>query len=186
MTAKLCVFCVALSVIAGYGADFNLGTRGMLSVTVPEDWSVNGKPANRPDGIAVGYAFAFKPRSGANAKCLLTFAYITNRVPDKEVIRKEVLRITKQFVSGSVEKKQNVKDFALKQGHGAYCLFTDASMVGKKAPPGDYKVMGSGQVQLSDDVIGVVSLFADDPEGEEMKTMIKIIDSLKVERKKAR
>ena len=174
------IFCLLLSTVSTQAADFDLGTHGKLSVTVPDDWSINGKAASRPDGTPIGYAFAIKPRSDANAKCLLTFAYTRNGAPNKEVIRKEVLRITEQFVSESVEKKQNLKDFSLEKGYGGYCLFTDASLVGKKAPPGDYKVMGSGQVQPADNVVGVVSLFADEPDGTEMRAMLMIINSLKV------
>ena len=167
-------------------AEFDLGTRGTLSVGIPDDWRINGKEAKRPDGTEIGYVFAIKPRGEANAKCLLTLAYTTNGAPNKESIRKEVLRATEMFVAESVEKKQNLKDFSMGTGFGAYCLFTDASLVGKKAKPDDYKVMGSGQVQPGDNMVGVVSLFADDAEGSEMKTMLKIINSLKVTPKAAK
>jgi len=179
------IFCIVFSISACQGSEFDLGTHGKLSVTVPDNWSINGKAVNGRDGAPIGYAFAIKPRSDANAKCLLTFAYTTNGAPDKEVIRKEVLRICEQFVSESVEKKKNLKDFSLEKGHGAYCLFTDASLVGKKPKPGDYKVMGSGEVQPADNMLGVVSLFADNADGPELKAMIKIIDSLKVKPKDA-
>ena len=149
-------------------------------MTIPDNWSINGKAANRPDGTPIGYTFVVKPRTDANARCLLTFAYTTNGAPNKELIRKEVLRISEQFVSESVEKKQNLKEFSLEKGYGCYCLFTDASLVGKKTTPGNYKVMGSGQVQPVDNLVGVVSLFADEADGEEMKAMVRIINSLKV------
>jgi hypothetical protein len=167
-------------VLSSEAAEFDLGTHGTLSVSVPEDWRIDGKAVNRPDGTPIGYVFAIRPRSDAIAKCLLTFAYTTNGAPNKEIIHKEVLLSTEQFVSESVEKKQNLKDFSLGTGFGSYCLFTDASLVGKKVKPGDYKVMGSGQVQPTDNVIGVVSLFADEADGVEMKAMLKIINSLKV------
>jgi hypothetical protein len=167
----------------GRGADFDLGTHGKLSVSVPEDWGVNGKSANTPEGKALGYTFAFKPRNDANAKCLLTFVYQTNGATSKDAVRQEVLRITKAFVADSVEKKQDLKDFTLESGYGTYCLFTDASLVGKKAEPGDYKVMGSGRIQLDKDVGAVVSMFADDANGGEMKAMLKILNSLKLKSK---
>jgi len=180
MKIHIHICCIVLSVLASQGADFDLGTHGTLSVTVPADWSVNGKPVNRPDGTPIGYAFAIKPRSDANAKCLLTFAYTTNGVPNKEVIRKEVLRICEEFVSESVEKKKNLKDFSLEKGFGAYCLFTDASLVGKNVKPGEYKIMGSGEVQPADNMVGAVSLFADEADGIELKAMMKIINTLNV------
>ena len=187
MKIHIYIVCILLSVLSSQAAEFDLGTYGTLSVTVPNDWSINSKAVNKSDGTPIGYAFAIKPRSDANAKCLLTFAYTTNGAPNKEDIRKEVLRITEQFVSQSVEKKQNLKDFSLGTGFGSYCLFTDASLVGKKVKPGDdYKVMGSGQVQPADNVVGVVSLFADEGDGVEMKAMLKIINSLKVKPRNAK
>jgi hypothetical protein len=164
------------------GADFELGTNGNLSIAIPDDWSVSAKSADS-SGLSVGYAFAFKPRNDSNAKCLLTFVYKANSVTNREAIRAEVLRITKQFVADSVEKKQNLTDFALTRGYGAYCLFTDATLIGTKSVPGEYKIMGSGRIQLNDHVGGVVSLFADDAKGKEMAAMIKIINSLKLKPK---
>lgn len=186
MKIHIYIGCLILSVLACRGADFDLGAHGTLSVTVPDDWSINGKAVNRPDGTPAGYAFTIKPRSNANANCLLTFAYITNGVPNQEIIRKEVLRICEEFVSESVEKKENLKDFSLEKGYGAYCLFTDASLVGKKVTPGQYKVMGSGEVQPADNMLAVVSLFSDEADGLEFKAMIKIINSLKVKPKDAK
>jgi hypothetical protein len=186
MKIHVYVCCIIFFALASQAAEFDLGTHGTLSVTVPDNWSINGKAANRPDGTPIGYALAIKSRTAENAKCLLTFAYTTNGAPNKEAIRKEVLRITEQFVSESVEKKQNLKDFSLEKGYGCYCLFTDASLVGKKTPPGEHKVMGSGQAQPADNLVGVVSLFADEADGEEMQAMLKIINSLKVRPKDAK
>jgi hypothetical protein len=174
------LFGIFLFVLNCHGAQFDLGAHGTLSVSIPDDWSISGKAANGDDGTPIGYAFAMKPLSDANAKCLLTLAYTTKDAPDQESLRKEVLRVTEMLVSRSVEKKKNLKDFSLETGFGCYCLFTDASLVGKKAKPGDYKVMASGEVQPADNVVGVVSLFADEADGPEMKAMIKIINSLKV------
>ncbi|EEF62535.1 hypothetical protein [Pedosphaera parvula] len=180
MKIHIYICCIVLFVLASYGAEFDLGTHGTLSITAPEDWTIKGRAVNDHGGTPIGYAFAIKPRSDVNAKCLLTFAYITNGVPNRETIRKDVLRVTTQLVSESVEKKQNLKDFSLQTGYGAYCLFTDASLVGKPAKPGDYKVMGSGQVQPGDNMLGVVSLFADEADGKDFQAMLKIINSLKV------
>ena len=170
-------FILVLSVV-GFAAEVDLGTRGILSFTVPNDWTVNSNPAKGADGSPVGFAFVFKPRSQANAKCLLTLAYVKKTKLDKERIRREVLRATEGFVAQSVEKKADLRDFAVKQGYGAYCTFTDASLVGKEPKKDDYKVMGSGQIQLSDDVLGVVSIFADAADGPEFKSTLAIINSL--------
>ena len=166
---------VILSALASFGADFDLGTHGVLSVVVPDGWTAKVEPPGKG-----GYALSFQPSDGSNAKCLLTFLYGANRKPDKAVIRAAVLRICEQFVSQSVEIKAALEDFSLEKGLGAYCVFTDASLVGKEVKPGDYKVMGSGQIQPNEDMLGVVSLFADDGAGKEFEAMVNIINSLKV------
>ena len=180
MNTKTVLCFVILCTLGGRGAEFDLGIHGVLSVAVPAGWTVNGQPVARPNGTSIGYTFSFKPSGNANAKCLLSFIYVTNRPPDQATIRKDVLRISEKYVSVSVEKRILLRDFSLENGYGVYCVFTDASLVGKKIKAGEFKVMGSGEVQPSKDMLGAVSLFADDADGEDFKTMVKIINSLKV------
>ena len=52
--------------------------------------------------------------------------------------------------------------------------------MGKPSKKDDYMVMGSGKIQLSEEVVGVVSLFADDVDGPEFKTMLAIINSVEL------
>jgi hypothetical protein len=120
MKINLYICCIILSVFASQGAEFDLDAHGTLSVAIPEDWSARSKAVDRADGTPIGYAFAFMPRNDANARCLLTFAYATNGAPNKEVIRKEVLRICEEIVGQSVEKTKNLKEFSLEKGYGAY------------------------------------------------------------------
>ena len=133
-----------------------------------------------PEGKVLGFNCIIEPSGNANAKGLLTIFYTTNGAPVKDHIRKDVLRVTEPYVSGSVEQKQNLKDYALASGYGCYCLLTDASLVGKKTKPGDYKVMAPGEIQPADNVVGVVTLFADEADGAEMKAMIKMINGVRI------
>ena len=96
------------------------------------------------------------------------------------------MRATEGFVEQSVEMKANLKDFAIKQGFGAYCTFTDASLVGKEIKKDDYKMMGAGQIQFSDEVPGVVSIFAEAADGPEFKSMVGIINSRELKPKAVR
>ena len=52
--------------------------------------------------------------------------------------------------------------------------------MGKPVTRDEFRVMAVGHIILSKKVIGFVSLFADDKEGEEMQTMIKVVNSLGV------
>jgi len=62
------ICCFIFFALASQGAEFDLGTHGTLSVTVPDGWSVNGKAANRPDGTSIGYqrdcCIVVRPRGG--------------------------------------------------------------------------------------------------------------------------
>ena len=173
---------VAMSIRA---ADFDLGTHGVLSITAPENWIVKGQPAARPDGTPIGYTMAIKPPGDVNAKCLLTFAYGDGSKPALTRVRNKVLDVCEEFVANSVEKKKTLKDFPLKAGFGAYCVFTDAAMVGKKPEIGEYKIMGSGVIELNGDLHGAVSIFADEVDGKEFRAMIEAISSLTLKAKPA-
>ncbi len=186
MKITTCICWIIFSVLASHGGEFDLGAHGTLSVTVPGDWNIKAQPAPGLDGKPKGYLFAITPRSNANAKCMLTLMYSTNGIPNKEAIRAAVLRIGDQFVGGSVEKKKILKEFSLERGYGAYCVFTDASLIGKGVRAGEYKVMGVGEVQPDDNLAGAVTMFADDGDGREFKSMVNIINSLKVTKRDAK
>ena len=181
MKAILILIASLLLEFCGAGADFDLGSRGIVSISVPQGWRAAGKEIPKLRGTQSAYEITIDA-TNKSAKCLLTFAYLTNGFPDKETVRREVLRINKQFVPESVEKAEKLRDFSLEKGYGAYCIFTDASLVGKTTPPGDYRVMGSGEVQLAENLPAVVSLFAEDENREDFKAMVKAIDSLKVKK----
>src|SRR5258708_942585 len=121
---------LVFSVLATYAAEFDLGSRGLLSIEPPKSWTVSGEPAARSDGTQIGYALAIKPLNDANAKCLVTFAYIKKGPPDRERIRKDALQACEQFVASSIEKSKNLKDFSLKQGYAANSVFTNPSLLG--------------------------------------------------------
>ena len=176
------VFLFYVAAICSRADEFRLAGHGTLSLDVPQGWNVKSRPAQGADGSEIGQAFSFQPDDARNAKCLLTFMYV-QKTPDKIELRKHVLAMSERFVSGSVEKKQALSEFSLKNGYGAYCVFTDASLIGKPTKPGDYKVMAAGQVQPGEGVLGVASLFADDKDGKDFQAMLQIINSLKLRQK---
>ncbi|MEY2409061.1 MAG: hypothetical protein QOF48_1731 [Verrucomicrobiota bacterium] len=168
----LCAFACA-------GADFDLGAHGVLSSTVPAGWTAS-RVAARSGPSRSAFAIAFKPTNEANAECLLSLIYIPARAPQMTTLRKDVLKASEHMIAESVEKQQVLKEFTLAKGCGAYCVFTDASLVGKAVQRGEYKVVANGQVQPSEDVLGVVSLLADDVTSTEFKAMLAIVNSLKI------
>lgn len=156
----------------------------MLSLSVPEGWKAECRAKKMPDGTEKGFILGFEPTNNPVAGCLINFSYITNEEPNKATLQKDLLRMAEGIVPKSVEKKATVKEFSLEKGYGAYCLFTDASLVGKPVPKGEFRVMGVGLIQPSTDALGVVSMMTDDATTKEFKMLLKVIDTVKLIRER--
>ena len=113
----------------------------------------------------------------------MTFFFTTKGPATPTALRAELQRTTEPFLQKSVEKKLDIKDFSLGQGFGAYCVFTDASLVGKTPKAGDYKVMGSGQIRPAADVLGALTLLSNAADGPEFNAMLKMVESMRVKPK---
>jgi hypothetical protein len=49
-----------------------------------------------------------------------------------------------EFLGGSVEKAMQFEELEPKEGAGTFCVFTDAALVGKKVPPGEFQHSTTG------------------------------------------
>ena len=172
--------CLILSVLFVRAAEFDLGARGTLSLTVPDDWKVENREVKDREGKPVGYAITFAPRNGAKAKGSINLIYTTNSIPTKEAIRKEVLKSTEPFARQSVEKKADLKEVPLDSGFWIYTQFTDAALVGKTPKATEYKIAVLGQAHPKEKIVGAVTLLADEAEGKELLAMMDVVKSLKV------
>jgi hypothetical protein len=149
----------------------DLGPRGKFSITPPKDWtcSVTKEQDN-------GCAIMLTPPESVNARCLINIVFVPKEEPmTKDDVRDKVLLIADQFVEASVEKKKDLRDFALTTGYGYYCLFTDASLVGKPPEKEKYKIVAVGMIHFSDDLAAAVSFLADDPGSPEFAAMMKAV-----------
>jgi hypothetical protein len=64
--------------------------------------------------------------------------------------------------------------------YGAYCFFTDASLVGAPPKKGDFKCVASGIVRFNDEVSAGVTLLTDDEKGGDFAAMVAAVSSAKV------
>jgi hypothetical protein len=128
-----------------------------------------------------GYAVTLSAPAGANAKGVLTLVYPESPEPlSKERVQSEVLAACDQFVAESVEKAKVLREFDVPGAYGVYCVFTDASLVGKPAQRDLYKAVAVGEVHLSDEVTLTTSLLFDDEKGPEFKAMLGAVSSAAV------
>lgn len=162
-----------LLVLRIVAADFPFGACGTLTASVPEGWNTE-----RMDR-GPGWTFAFKPRNGANATMLLTLLCLPDLgAADPVQLKRKLSQYSARFAAGAVEKTAVFHDLTLSKGCGAYCTFTDASLVGKPPEPGNYKTQSSGLIQFDDALLATVTLFCDDVGAREFAEMQAIANSL--------
>ncbi len=80
-----------------------------------------------------------------------------------------------QYVASSVEKAMEFVELEPKTGAGTYCVFKDASLVGKTTlPPGEYLHLTTG-VKTWPGVAAVFTLFSNDTQSKEYQAALKML-----------
>jgi hypothetical protein len=158
----------------------DLGTHGTLSIDVPKGWKLTSEPATD-----TGVGITLSPPDGVNAQCIVGVAFVPKGATAvKADVDEKVLNQAQPYVAVSVEKKANLRKFALTgDAYGSYCVFTDASLVGKPPEKDNFKVAGLGIVWFNDDVSAVVSLSSDDEKGPDYAAMLAALSSLALTKK---
>jgi hypothetical protein len=159
----------------------DLGVHGVFGITVPKDWKFSAQKVEES-----GYAITLSPPGNENAKCIMNIAFAPTPEPvSKEKVQAGVLALGDNFVSASVEKKKVIREFAISGGgYGCYCIFTDASMVGQPSKHDEFKMVGIGIIQFSEDLMAAVSLAADDEKGADFVAMLAAVSSATITQKK--
>jgi hypothetical protein len=86
------------------------------------------------------------------------------------------------YAKGSVEKTNAVYHLVLKNGMGAYSVFTDADLVNVvKLPPGQFRHMTLGLIKIGEYGF-IVRGYSNTKEGADYKAILGILESLKVEK----
>jgi hypothetical protein len=151
----------------------DLGPAGRLTLTEPPGWTASVQ--KQPDA---GTTVLLKAPADGNANCVINLILVPKDEPlTNDDLRSKVLSLADRFVDDSVEKKKTLHDFSLARGYGCYCLFTDASRVGKPPEKDNFKIVTVGMIRFSDDVAAVVSLLADDPASPEYVAMVKAVET---------
>jgi hypothetical protein len=137
----------------------DLGAHGTLSIAVPKGWKLTSAPWEQP-GVAITVA----PPDGTNAQFMLNILYVPKGMSDlKPDVDGKVLNEAGMFVDMSVEKKKVLQKFAMAgDAYGSYCVFTDASLVGKPPQKDNFKKVSVGIIWFTDDVSGATSILGDD------------------------
>jgi hypothetical protein len=157
-------------------ATADLGAHGTLTVTIPKDWTLASQKEEDS-----GFMLVISPPPEVNAKLLINVVFPLDRQPlSREAIQQEATAAGEQFVDASVEKKIQLRDFRLASGFGAYCVLTDASMVGKPKEKDSFKVVGAGVIWFSEEVKAGVTMLADDASGPDFAAVLAAVSSAAV------
>lgn len=97
--------------------------------------------------------------------------------------RKEFMHETfRGFVASSTEKAMQFEELDPRVGAGTYCVFTDASLVGKKKlPPGEYRHSTAG-LKCWPGVAAVFTLFSNDTRSKEYQALMTMLRESVVEK----
>ena len=90
--------------------------------------------------------------------------------------RKEFMNeIFHVYVDNSTEKAMQFEELEPRVGAGTYCVFTDASLVGKKKlPPGEYLHSTTG-LKTWPGVVAIFSLFSNDTKSKEYQALMTML-----------
>jgi hypothetical protein len=157
-------------------ATADLGPHGSLTVATPKDWTLSSQKEEDS-----GFILVISPPAEVNAKLVMNVVFPLDRQPlSKEAILQEATAAGEQFVEASVEKKAVPRDFKLPAGYGAYCVLTDAAMVGKPKEKDSFKVVGTGVIWFSEDVKAGVTMLADDANGPDFAALLAAVSSASI------
>jgi hypothetical protein len=169
-----------LSPAPAQAASADLGPHGTITLSVPKDWTI-ATQKEEDSGIIL----VVSPPAEVNAKLVVNVVFPLDRQPfSKEAIQQEAAAAGEQFVDASVEKKTVLRDFKLSSGYGAYCVLTDASMVGKPKEKDAFKMVGTGVIWFSEDVKAGVTMLADDANGPDFAALLAAVSSASVSPRK--
>jgi hypothetical protein len=151
----------------------DLGTHGTLTLAVAKDWKLTSTKQD------TGVDLVIAAPGGANAQLLFSVIYVPHGATAlKADVDGKVVAEGGGFLAMSVEKKAVLRKYTMAgDAYGAYCVFTDASLVGKPPEKDNFKVVTVGIIWFNDAVGVSVSQVCDDEKGPEFATMLATTNS---------
>jgi hypothetical protein len=170
---RLLLFALPLLPLSASADTVDLGTHGVFTIAVPKDWKLTSTKQD------TGVDLAIVAPGGANAQLLFKIAYPAQGATlAKAEVDANVLAEVGGFLSKSVEKKAVLRKYSMTgDAYGAYCLFTDASLVGKPPEKDNFKVFTFGIIWFNDAVGVSVVQVCDDEKGPDFATMLAMTNS---------
>ncbi len=152
----------------------DFGPRGKATLYLLGDWKAV------VISMAGQYELNLTPKDesiSASASFKVTFPEV-DRYDTKGRLKLRVEADCAVYADQSVEGKAYGKEFVLGAGYGYYCSFTDAALRGKKAPPGETKVLSVGKIRLTPEILIDVAFGADAFKDEAYQQVLGAIEGM--------
>ena len=157
---------------------FNLGELGQLQIDVPSAWRVGHMSAAKNTGLPDQNTLAFYSATDPNKSWRMTFFKSSVRYKNFKDIEQAAKNAQQSLADGSVEHAVNLQDIKLKQGVGCQAVYTDATLVDKPVQAGNAKVLASGLVAPMPDVLGTITISADDAKDADFLAAIQALGTM--------
>jgi len=179
MKRHLFLSALLLLPLAALADTVDLGTHGTLTLAVPKGWKLLS------DVKDTGADITLSPPVGVNAQAIYSLVYVpAGATAVKADVDDKLLAECDAFVDKSVEKKKTLVKLSMSGGaYGVYCLFTDASLVGKPPEKDNFKVFAIGIIWFSDSVAVSWSILTDDANGPDFTAMLASVSGSTVKAK---
>jgi len=162
-------------------ATIPFGANGSLKIDIPDTWQtrVAGDQFGAGDEAGASYTVALDAGAGARFSCKMTFIRAARL---KEQTQEQWLASVRgagaEYAGQSVEKNATLVPIDIKNGHGVYFILTDASLVGKTPPPGEYKIFASMHIRYDTGVLAIITAFMDDANCDEFKQLLASVPAM--------
>ncbi len=161
----------------GGSQEFLLGGMGRLRFDVPAAWRIGNLCVTKGIGTEQ-HTLSLFSATDPNKNWKLTFFNSAVRYKTQADIRQTAQNAQRYASADAVEGEGHLQEIKLKQGVGCHVESTDASLAEKSVEAGHAKVTSSAFVAPVPDVLGMITISADDAKDADFLAAIQALGTI--------
>ncbi|MFC5455521.1 hypothetical protein [Prosthecobacter fluviatilis] len=170
----------------GGSQEFLLGGMGRLRMNVPVSWRAGNHCVNMGIGTAEQHELSFFSTTDPGKTWKMTFFNCAMRYKTQADIELTARTAPRPAKGEPVEQAVALQEIKLKQGVGCLTVYTHAEQGDKPVATGAARVSASGFVAPVPDVLGTITLSADDAKDADFMAAIQALGTIEWEPVEAR
>jgi hypothetical protein len=173
------LLCASLACSA---VEFDLGSRGTLSLKLPPYWAITKNEPKTTNGVVEGHVLEIEGPALQKGVALINLGFTPPIKLDYDFVQKQMLHGVWLFDTKSRRADvHSIELFSLKRGYGAYSVVKDPAHTLSRVTKGNnFKGGLVGVVQPDEQVLGTVVCAFDDPKSREAEALIAMVNSMEV------